>query len=85
MIPWDEKAERVKDRLAKVERELAAAQAHELKDLLDLAKLVASMRHAQIENAKTMKWNIRVTMERREQEVDKAIEAILSDQQRPLL
>ena len=72
-------------KLIDTQRELAAAQAHESKELLVLAKLVADMRHAQLENAKTLKWNIRTTMERREQEVDKAIEAIFGDQQRPLL
>ncbi len=61
------------------------SEAHESKELLVLAKLVADMRHAQLENAKTLKWNIRTTMERREQEVDKAIEAIFGDQKRPLL
>ncbi len=71
--------------LVEAERTLTAAQAHESKDLLDLAKLVVDMRHAQCESARTMKWNIRTTMERREQEVDKAIEAIFGDQKRPLL
>ena len=79
------KVEKLEQHLATTKRELADAQAHESKDLLDLAELVADMRSAQLESARTMKWNIRTTMERREQEVDKAIEAIFGDQKRPLL
>ncbi len=72
-------------KIAALERELKAAQAHESKDLLDLAKLVADMRHAQRKYGQTLNWNIREEAIRKAAEVDKAIEAILNDQQRPLL
>ena len=57
----------------------------EFKDLLDLAKLVSDMRHAQRESERTGRFNAREIAIKEAEKVDAAIGSILSDQERPLL
>lgn len=68
-----------------LQRELVTVKAHEYKSLLDLAKLVSDMRHAQLESTRTGRFNALETFRKKTDEVDKAIESIFSDQNRPLL
>ena len=57
----------------------------EFNSLLDLAKLVSDMRHAQRESERTGRFNAREIAIKEAEKVDKAIASILSDQERPLL
>lgn len=56
------------------------AEIQESKDLLDLAKLVADMRSAQIENEQTGRFDIREEMRRRQKKVDNGIKSIFNNE-----